>query len=306
MRRFALGGATGLGLWILLIVSFSISSPAQVIFYDDFNGTTLDSTKWVTDFFSLQRTDFNKGATVAGGNATLRLDTYDAALPGVNLSGSQISTQTIFSRGNGLEFEARFRVPSPVAKGIVAAFFPYHFNPVQQTQDEIDFELLTNQFNTAPNPSRILLTSWNNWDFIPSHGNDGIHMVNDFPAVPGWDPTGYNTYLIRWLPDRVEWEINGTKIWDVDVAVPDEPMPLKLDIWAPDGEFMAAYDSSLVATANPLANTSYAMDVDYVTVRSIPELRTVQSFLVGLILLAAIMRRKRESDEDGDHNRCQP
>ena len=263
----------------------------QVLLHDDFDGTSLNSNLWHADLFLIGRTDFSMDPVVSGGLCTLRLDTYDPSAPGVLFHSTQLGSNALFAVGAGIEFESRMRILPGTPRGIVDAFFTYHFNETTATADEIDYEFLTNYLDPM-GESRMLLTTWNNWDYVPSHANDGIHMATVFPLVPGWDPYQFNTYVIRWLPDRVEWVVNGTTVQTLMGAVPDEPMALKADIWVPDSSWPLAFDFPLQPTANPALNQTYAVEIDSITVRAIPEPSARGLLMVGAAFMLFWMTRR--------------
>ncbi|MBV9462712.1 MAG: glycoside hydrolase family 16 protein [Verrucomicrobiae bacterium] len=279
----------------LLILAAIPCARAQEIFRDDFNGTSFDASKWFVHEFALGRTDFRMGPTIAGGVASIPIDTYDPRAPGVAFSGTELETNASFSRGAGLEFEARIRFNDPLPTGLVAAMFLYGYNSAKNTSDEIDYEFLTNQMDDPAQRDRALLTTFNDWDFdYANHSNDGIHMRTVNPSIPGIDWTQWNTFMIRWLPGRVDWVVNGRTVSSATEAVADEPMSLRFDVWAPGSDWPAAYDAGIQPEANSALNTRYSYEVDSIVVRSIPEPSAAALFLLGMAALSlkAWIRRR--------------
>ena len=88
--------------------------------------------------------------------------------------------------------------------------------------------------------------------------------------MPGLKLDVFNTIVIRWLPKRVEWLVNGQVIRTALTAVPDEQTKIRLNFWAPAGGWNDAYSNKLVPAKNARLNQTYYYDVDYVEVRAIP------------------------------------
>ena len=45
---------------------------------------------------------------------------------------------------------------------------------------------------------------------------------------------GFHTYSILWKKDKVEWSVDGKKIWETTQDVPDEPLAILMNHWGPD------------------------------------------------------------------------
>jgi beta-glucanase (GH16 family) len=231
---------------------------------------------------------------VAGGIASLSLNTYDAAHPG-SFAGTEIYTNQSFTRGSGLEFDARVRTDA-MPSGFVTSFFTYVFN-ADSTSDEMDFEVLSKQINANPVPPSagqpIDLTTFHNWTGDPNDYFDGIHHTASTPTVAGLNLNDFNTFTIRWLPDHTEWLINGVLVASTTEALADSPMPIHMNFWAPDNSWSDAYNAAEQPTTNPLANQSYFYDVDYVSVETIPEPPSALLLALGIGGLAGgrVIRR---------------
>lgn len=265
-RRFATGCLMFFGL-------FAYFSPAQAqtMFSDEFNGSAVDTAKWSTFDTSwyLQRTQFGNTPTIAADSdgtryAHLRIDTYN---PDANyLRGTEMLSKTAFKLGTGLEFEARLRCPG-WPRGLVGSFFVYGERgtwPTSYLKEEIDYELLSNQSR-----SNLWLNVWN--DYNPRYAyNDGAHNQDTNPSVSGVDWSRWTTFKIRWLNNRTEWYANGALVRTDTTILPDDPMNIHFNQWAPESGWSTAYDGGIAPTSNPSANRSYYLDVDYVRVNTIP------------------------------------
>jgi beta-glucanase (GH16 family) len=264
-------------LWVCAGVTLLSGGAAHAqtatLFRDDFSGSWFDTSKWMVGNWSMHRTRFGNTPAVSGGSAALRLDTYNPSAPGWQFRGTEILTKQKFARpwGKGLEFESRVRM-RPMSNGLVTAMYGYAPVPYQAagTTDEIDFEFLSNWVNSTSGASdRILMTTYDNWNYKTSKYFDGVHHTDSRPVVSGLDMNQFNTFTIRWLPSRTDWLVNGRTIFSTTKAQADEAMPLKFNFWAPNTSWWDAYSSGLMPTSNPWANRSFYYDVDYATVRSI-------------------------------------
>src|SRR5215212_4135591 len=94
------------------------SARAADLLRDDFDGATLDTAKWDIGTWLLGRTQLAFTPQVTGGMARLRLDTYNPGNTSL-LRGTEILTDQSFTRGSGIEFEARVRTNAIAAGGTV-------------------------------------------------------------------------------------------------------------------------------------------------------------------------------------------
>ena len=237
-------------------------SVPDALLRDDFSGSSLDSSTWFMPVGAgtfLGRTQLrppSESLAVANGVIRLRLDTYNptALTPGDSFWGSEIVSNTIFPRGAGLSFSTRARLVGPIPGGMVASLFSYMTQ--SGLHDEIDVELLSNDLASP----RVLTNVFNNDNFtVPGHPL--------FATVPGFSLTDFNLYRVDWLSDRVRWWINGILVREDLVNVPDDPMTIRLNLWAPSSTFAAAYNAALQPVDNAGANQTFFYDVDFVEVR---------------------------------------
>ncbi len=253
----------------------AVAAAPVVLFRDDFNGTKLSSSDWFLGTWTLGRTRLGNAPVMTGQYARLKFDTFNASNPGKSFRGTEIGTVKTFapSAGTGIEFEASVRV-NAMASGIVTSFFTYtsRTTPAGITySDEIDFEFLSKQINSSPATSDpVLTTTWNDWDNNTPVYNDPLTYDSASVNVSPLNLAQFNTILIRWLPGKIEWFVNGQLVRATTKAVPDEPTSIRLNFWAPASGWTDAYSSQLGFAKNARQNKTYYYDVDYVEVRSIP------------------------------------
>ena len=278
-----------LPVWLLL----SGNVFGATLFFDDFNGSSLDETAWRLPtgngtFYG--RTQIKPPAfngqnlrpEVAGGSVTLQLDTYNASDPNANsFWGHEIQTRQTFLPGaDGVSIETRMRFLNTPAGGLVGGFFTWGYDNNSGIRDEIDVEILSNDLTAE----RFLTNVYN---------NDTFNDLGDsaFAGLPGFDMTEWNTYEILWLSDRIQWILNGTQVREQIVTVGGNPSEVRLNIWAPNEGFGVAYDSALQPTG-AVGNQQYQLEVDYVKVSTVPLPPALLLFSSALALLTWAGRRR--------------
>ena len=280
------------GLALLACTSLLLAPMAaagQVLLRDDFDGSSLDTTQWFvptgpgTFFGRTQIRPPSVPLTVAGGVIRLQLDTWNpsALVPGDSFFGSEIDTIDSWAVESGLSFSARVRLVPPIPGGLVGAVFSFVFLPAIPGHDEIDFELLSNDL--VAGEERVLTNVFQDDDF--SQAGDPV-----FADVGGLDLTVFHVYEVRWLPDRVEWYVDGALVRTETETVPDDPQNVRLNFWAPDAFFAAAYDASLQPVAAEEDNEIFFYEADWARVRRLGHVDLMPRFgypLVAIVLVAA-------------------
>ena len=265
------------------------------LLFDDFNSSSLNSAVWDRYRFpqELQRTYFGNNGINLNENGIsftrLTLDSYNPDAPGNRFRGTEINTKTSYTVGSGLEAEARLRAPN-LPSGFVFAFFLINdryigdpTNPANYRKDEIDFEFLTKQQEQFGNRNRLYTNVWNDWN-ERLYGYDGDPNNNDMPdrvhddlvyqpsVDPNYDFANWNTYKIRWYPDRTEFYVNDRMERTEREVRPNQALQLHFNIWAPTPDFNQAFSGSLpgpVSSANNPDRRIYQFDVDYVRVTAL-------------------------------------
>lgn len=265
--------ALPLAVWGAAIMGAALPAAAQtVLLEEEFNDTSFDPKgQWEVYDTSrfLQRTQFGNTPTMVneGGVrfARFAIDTYNPSpnWGGSLLKGTEVFTRNKFKQGTGVEFEFRMR-GSQLRRGLVMGAFTYSERgvwPDGYLKEEIDFEFLTN-FSRNSFWSNI----WNDWNERYGYGASQ-HVADGIVSVSGMDYGAWNTYTLRWYPHKTEWLVNGRLVRTTTSVLPDDPMALRLNIWAAASSWGTAYDAGLQPTSNPASNASSFMDVDYVRVK---------------------------------------
>lgn len=188
------------------------TNPWTLVYWDDFNGVTLDSRKWETktgvpyDFsFSMQK-QWYQPQNVRIDNGSMIIDiikellpnkTFDAYDPNIGVfqvtsdfdySSGFVSSKYMFTHGQ-LEFKCNI----PWVKGLWPASWLFGTSSNGAINDEIDnFEFIFDN-----NPVEHLMTQHYNGMHCPA----GYHAAN---LVNSW-----HTFNVIWSPYNIEWYVDG-------------------------------------------------------------------------------------------------
>lgn len=196
---------------ILFIALFGLSvfeSHAQwtLIWSDEFDGTTLDETKWQNDIGGwgwgnneLQYYTDGDNLTVSGGS--LIIEARDQQFGSNSHTSGKIITKGLFEVEYG-KIEARIKVP--LGQGIWPAFWMLGSNIDQVSWPycgEIDVMEHVN------NEMAIHGTA---------HWHNNGHTYNGNSAVA--NPTNFQVYSIEWNEDEIRWFLNGNQYHYLSIA----------------------------------------------------------------------------------------
>ena len=234
------------------------------LFTDDFN-TSLNPASWDYNHWKAIDNPSFYGRTqqrqelpgVSDGLLHLKLDTfnptYNPADPNQvpSFYGSEAITTAKFSNdAGGIVFEIKAHFVNPVVDGIVGGMFSY-INNSGSLHDEIDFEAVSNkldqiQTNIYANEPR-------------GAGNPQFNPISG-------DLTDAHIYRIEWFKNAVRWIVDGQLVRVETTNIPQQPMALHLNIWAPGKEWIEGFSDALNPVINLVDNTDYYFDVDSVRV----------------------------------------
>jgi beta-glucanase (GH16 family) len=238
----------------------------ECTFADEFNGKSLDRTKWhpQTNFASggpdasTRSCHVDDPSNVAVRKGRLELTIRKASTP-VECLGSpakytsgQVSTYHKFSQQYG-RFEARFKNTATTQPGLQEAFWLWPDDRVPSgtlwpAAGEIDIVETYSLHPTLAIPF-LHYTWYDNWGPIP-----GLNTAWDCQAVRG----EFNTYVLTWTSTRLTIEVNGKTCLVNNSGDPAFQKP-----------YIAAFTAALGVGANALTpNTPIpaTMHVDYLRV----------------------------------------
>ncbi|HEY5925637.1 MAG TPA: family 16 glycosylhydrolase [Kofleriaceae bacterium] len=176
----------------------------QRTFWDEFNGTALDRTKWATKFkwggSSLPQNGerecyVDQNVSLSGGRLLLKAERRTMTCDGRTnpFASGMVSAHPSMAQLYGY-FEMRAKMPR--GKALWPAFWSL---PNQKTTlAEIDVvELLGHE------PTKLYMNV--HWE------TSGVRQsLSTAYSFPGWDfSTGYHTYAVDWRPGSITWYVDG-------------------------------------------------------------------------------------------------
>jgi beta-glucanase (GH16 family) len=245
----------------------------QCKFADDFNGSALDSTKWMP-----QRTDnsgYTNGLTacfvdsannVSVSSGSLKLTVRKEAAPftctdpygsfNTQYTSGMVTTFGRFSQAYG-RFEVRARILGATSKGLQSSLWLFPVNPTRYgappASGEIDFAEMYSNFRGRSIP----YVHYNPLVTDPNVTNNNC-MISDI--------TAYHTYVVEWTPSSIQIIYDGTTCL-TDYWIPALPL-LKPQPF--DQPFLIALTQAIGVGTNALdpAKTPFpaSTDIDYVRV----------------------------------------
>ena len=256
-------------LLILLFVAFSLNSGAeaqppevsgyQLSWFDEFNGSTLDQSKW-TPVFSTNPTNFSlhaylpENVMVSGGNLVL-LST-NIPFNQLGFRSGQVISKSAHRYGR---FEVRGKLPTSQGMWPAIWLLP-DIPPLWPSQGEID--IMENRGN-QPN----LTSSAFHWGTNPPYYHNFV--FDEFEFRKNGSPLNFHdsfhTYATEWDPEQIRFYVDGVHYYTIrnngveNFMTTGQTNPMRLIInTAIGGTFLP----------NPDATTQWpqTFDVDYVYV----------------------------------------
>jgi hypothetical protein len=231
---------------------------------------------------------------------------WDLGDPNEWFLGGEIRTVREFAPDRAYRIEAKVR-SHPYPNGLVTSFFAYGWDGAQN--DEIDFEFVSNGTNDD--------TSYPSGDPVLANAFDDAAQKPRTIAPEGLDLSEWNTFRIYWDPDlnRIDWSwidpLHG-ETWlrtETDAFfVPDEPMALYFNFWAPCytswGHGCPPWDEAADAILEPVnqpnENEIHEYAIDYVEVavlgQPVPALPAWSLIAMAALFAAAggrLLRQRR-------------
>lgn len=192
----------------------------RLTFDDEFNGTSLDTSKWTTHFWWGRTRDVelqyysDDAVEVGDGRLTLRAEKRSEG--GRNYTSGVVTTLGSFSQKYGF-WEVRGKVPA--GEGLWPAVW-----------------MMTDAGNRTIWPPEIDLVEFRGGQPNVAHMN--YHYSNESTghgqASMGYEgpdfSAGFHTYGIQWAPDSLTWYVDGVARYRVRTDVPTAPMYLIVDL----------------------------------------------------------------------------
>lgn len=172
-----------------------VSGSWKLIFDDEFNGSSLDGSKWITGFPWGQTSTttpllYYRPENVVVSNGTVKLIAKKESYQGKTYTSGIITTSGKFTHKYGF-MEARLKVPA--GQGLWPAF--WNLPPDGKWPPEIDMmEILGN----APSTVHLHYHYGSGSDFGTSYTGPNFS-------------TGFHTFAVDWEPDAITWYVDGVQ-----------------------------------------------------------------------------------------------
>lgn len=245
-----------LGLFLVSLAVFSLLTvkpvQAQTIFYDDFNGTIVDNSKWSTCYwfgctnFGNNELEWYQDANIGLNNGILSLTALQEPVLGtVNgttkiypYTSGMLSSHTKFSYLYGY---AEIRAKTPYGKGLWPTFF------------------LLPEDHTWPPEIDILEQIGGNTQYMTVHYYQANNYKFTSQTFPGNFNQDFHTYGMKWSRNLIEWYVDGVKRAEYGVKknIPNKPMYLIVNL-AVGGNFPGSPDSTTIFPSQ--------FEIDYIKV----------------------------------------
>lgn len=230
-------------IFLICLLGSHLSSPlfAQV-FFDDFKGSELDTTKWKALNVKWGENPSKRthggvvpeNVFVQDGNLVVRAlgNQYQGDVKGHGQHtkvGGVISTKDKFASGS---YEVRAKIcPRP---GALSAFWTYYYEN-EEYNHEIDFEFPgRNQYPHKPEDSDLSWGLLSNWRGVPDH----LRRTADIYIGDQTDGK-FHLYRFDWYAGsemeqaRVAWYYDDKLIHQSFEQIPDHPAEFSVGIWFP-------------------------------------------------------------------------
>ena len=245
------GSRAGSTTYTFRVLDLDQDSNWNLVFEDEFNGTSLDTNKWTTCYWWDRDGCTNLGnnelewyqpddVLVCGGTVKLRAQrreitawdgtTYDYT-SGMITTGRESSDKTLPAKFLFQYGYAEIRARIPMGKGLWPAFWLLPATHISRPEIDV-MEILGDEPNTVHMNFHYL-----NAD--ESRGDSGkVWTGTDFF-------TGWHTIAVDWQPDYIIWYVDGIERWRfMDAArVPSEPLYLIANL-AVGGDWPGSPDAS--------------------------------------------------------------
>jgi beta-glucanase (GH16 family) len=234
-----------------------------LVFHDEFEGTTLDTDKWVTCYWWDYEGCTNEGnenlgwylpenVLVEDGKLILRAKEESVTTPdgtrydytsGMVTTGRDTSDLSVDPKATFKHVYVEMRARVPQGRGLWPAF--WMLPAIQESKPEIDvMEML------GDNPYEVHM----NFHYLDERGDEnraGYTWVSPEPI------TGWHVFAHDWQPRALTWYVDGVKHSHVNEYVPDEPMYLIANL-AVGGEWPGDPDEDTVFPSD--------LEIDYIRV----------------------------------------
>ncbi len=211
-------------LILTLLPLSAVADPPQpskwrLTFSDDFNGPTLDATKWMDTYFWGGRTNtannelqyyVDNAFEFQNGILSIRAD--KKVMNGYNYTSGLISSYGRFSQTYGY-FEIKAKVPK--GRGLWPAFW---LLPDSKTwPPEVDILELLGQ-----EPQKIYMTNHYS-EYGVTKSSQGTYTGQDFSC-------GFHVFGLQWTPDSLTYYVDGQVRYQTKTGIPQKSMYMLINL----------------------------------------------------------------------------
>ena len=242
---------------LILVISFLIGSLSlvstkaiasnrscgyEISFKDDFNGNSLDTTKWSTEYPSGNggEQQFYSSDAITLQDGVLYITAEKRSSHGYPYTSGIITTQGKFTQQYGF-FSIRVKLPN--GKGFWPAFWMLPAQPAYPTEIDI-FEMLGGE------PNKIFMA--NHWK-----GMNQDHHQNIISYEGPDFTTDFHTFTLQWTPSLLIWYVDGVERYRTREGVPVAPMFLLVNF---------AVGGRWPGVPNTTTTFPSSMEIDYISV----------------------------------------
>ncbi len=283
-----------------LINGFANRDLFRLTFQDEFNGSTLDTTRW-THTFTGKRWDATlvpEAVTVGGGNLAIKTWSEPSGSQFRNYTGA-VSTYHKFSQAYGF-YEARIDFDS--SPGMWSAFWVHSWNMTGNLPPELlnrpdligaEIDVVEHrridQNNADLSAAGAQAVHWNGYGTNQA-AQSNVNWTHNLAS-------GFHTFGLLWARDRYEFYYDGEKVWTFTnangISSIEQFMILSTEVQG--GNWAGALPTGGYGT---LATTSTMFKVDYVRAFTfnqddLPPMTPEPASFTSLIGLSAVCRRRR-------------
>jgi beta-glucanase (GH16 family) len=193
------------------VATLTVPSGWTMVWGDDFNGTTLDSTKWsayVGNDTGGQNTYTSRTNNVYVANGLLHLVAQQDGYGGYTYSSGQVRTEFKYSKQYG-HIEARMRMPA--GQGFWPAFWMLGTNYDYPTPSSLNWPYC-GEIDVPESPGGLTSLVQGTIHYADVSGNDTFQTLQYTLPNPVDTTTNFHTYGIQWTSNSIIWQVDGVNV----------------------------------------------------------------------------------------------
>jgi beta-glucanase (GH16 family) len=189
------------------VTTLTVPSGWTMVWGDDFNGTTLDTTKWsafVGNTTGGQNTYTSRTNNVYVAKGMLHLVAQQDGYNGYTYSSGQVRTEGLYYKQYG-HIEARMKMPA--GQGFWPAFWM-----LGQNYDPGIHWPYCGEIDVPENAGGLPNMVQGTIHYADVSGNDTFQTLQYYLPTPGDTAGGFHTYGIQWTSNSIIWQVDGVNV----------------------------------------------------------------------------------------------